>query len=349
TKLKEWISSELKGWISPSAMSFNNDKDIILNTEGRDPYEYTPLMHAVSLGDEELVKIFLNNGANPNLQKDTSPLMIALRSGREDLVSKLVEKKGADVNAADKSGKTPLMIAVESGREDLVSKLVEKGADVDAADKSGKTPLMIAVDSVNKENPMQSFVLMKALIPDEETRKDRLNKFLFTGNSTRVKNALYMSADVNAKDNRNGNTAIIDAAGWGKEDIVKILLEEGGDINQKHNKGETVLQKLKKAQARFAKGNDGVDALSKDPVYQGSHAKVITDKLNKADKHNLPKENPEELKKYQEIEKMIKKHQNKDLATRIQAGLYQGSKTVPSAIGFSGAPTNASGKGSRQQ
>ncbi|NDB86087.1 MAG: hypothetical protein EB127_25810, partial [Alphaproteobacteria bacterium] len=33
TKLKEWISSELKGWISPSAMSFNNDKDIILNTE----------------------------------------------------------------------------------------------------------------------------------------------------------------------------------------------------------------------------------------------------------------------------------------------------------------------------
>jgi ankyrin repeat protein len=48
---------------------------------------------------------------------------------------------GADLNAPNDDGETPLMRAVMMGDAELVEALVKAGANVNAADKSGKTAL----------------------------------------------------------------------------------------------------------------------------------------------------------------------------------------------------------------
>ena len=52
---------------------------------------------------------------------------------------------------------------------------------------------------------------------------------------------LEKGADVNARDNDDGNTALINASNLGQIDIVKLLLDKGADVNAKTNCGCTAL------------------------------------------------------------------------------------------------------------
>mgnify|MGYP002514907485 CR=1 FL=1 len=54
-------------------------------------------------------------------------------------ITKLLLENGADVNAANFSGKTPLMYAVCEKNEELVRMLMEKGANPDAIDNFGQS------------------------------------------------------------------------------------------------------------------------------------------------------------------------------------------------------------------
>ena len=71
--------------------------------------------------------------------------MMAIDKGMAGEASLMVEK-GANLDAADKDGKTPLMMAIAKGMAGEASLMVEKGANLDAADKDGKTALMMAID-----------------------------------------------------------------------------------------------------------------------------------------------------------------------------------------------------------
>lgn len=51
---------------------------------------------------------------------------------------------GADPNPFDAEGRTPLMVAARDGRDDLVRLLLEAGADPTLADGVGETPLITA-------------------------------------------------------------------------------------------------------------------------------------------------------------------------------------------------------------
>ncbi len=70
--------------------------------------------------------------------------------GHTETVTALI-KKGADVNAKDKDGRTALIWATFYGRTEIVTALIEKGADVNAKDKDGRTALMSAADNGRTE------------------------------------------------------------------------------------------------------------------------------------------------------------------------------------------------------
>jgi ankyrin repeat protein len=167
------------------------------------------LLHLVSeLGHEAVVKLLLGKGANVDAaDKDgRTPLSYAAESGHEAVVKLLLEK-GANVDAADKYGRTPLLIAARIGHEVVVRLLLEKGDNVNAVDKDGRTPLSYAAGN---------------------------------GHEAVVKLLLEKQANVNAAD-EYGGTPLLYAAGSGREVVVKLLLEKGANMDAADKYGRTPL------------------------------------------------------------------------------------------------------------
>jgi ankyrin repeat protein len=106
-------------------------------------YQYTPFQTAIKNGYLDVIKVFLEKGADVKAADNDgrTSLHWAARNGKLDVVKYLVEKD-ADVKAAANDGRTPLHWAAKYGNLDVVKYLVkEKGADVKAVDNGGNTPL----------------------------------------------------------------------------------------------------------------------------------------------------------------------------------------------------------------
>ena len=96
----------------------------------------TPLMVAAALGRTDLVKLFLDHGANPNLHADASmegmtAIHAAAGIGAVDVVSLLIDR-GAPVESTDLLGLTPISVASSQGKTRLVALLYARGANVNA-------------------------------------------------------------------------------------------------------------------------------------------------------------------------------------------------------------------------
>ncbi|RLN30226.1 hypothetical protein C2845_PM05G02570 [Panicum miliaceum] len=103
-----------------------------------DPVNYrgTPLHLAAAKDRDQVVKILLEHGADPNkvVNHVFSPLMMAC-CGHSLKCMKLLVQVGADVNFISPSGPSILMEAVDDGLTDIVKLLLEAGADPNIADR----------------------------------------------------------------------------------------------------------------------------------------------------------------------------------------------------------------------
>jgi uncharacterized protein len=140
-------------------------KDYPSNT--RSPYRHTapmslidatPLFLAAGAGDTELMRMLIAAGAKTEVtvKNGNTALMVAAGFGRvQDFLAgeeaqhfeatKLMLKKGAQVNAANAKGRTALMAAVSVGANSIVRELAEAGAELNARDGIGMTPWTIAM------------------------------------------------------------------------------------------------------------------------------------------------------------------------------------------------------------
>lgn len=78
-----------------------------------------------------------------------TPLCVAISKGEVEVVKKFVEY-GADINEKT-NGMTPLMYAARYNRVEIISFLLEKGADPKIKDERGYTALDHAMNSKAKE------------------------------------------------------------------------------------------------------------------------------------------------------------------------------------------------------
>jgi ankyrin repeat protein len=123
-----------------------------------------PLSSAALMGHVEIVKLFLNAGANVNyIREEGTALHYAVRgtgmpahivgeSLQNAEVAKMLIEAGTNLSLTDNpkscnyKGWTALMAAACYGRVTIAKMLIEAGAKINGTDKTGKTPLIIAAD-----------------------------------------------------------------------------------------------------------------------------------------------------------------------------------------------------------
>lgn len=99
------------------------------------------LFWSIDKQNVELVRYFVEEGAEVNQVSEVSPLFLAILRGSRKIVDLLL-KNGADLTErGEELGVSPLILAVNTGNREVVELLVSRGARVNAKDDRGWTAL----------------------------------------------------------------------------------------------------------------------------------------------------------------------------------------------------------------
>jgi ankyrin repeat protein len=169
----------------------------------------------------ELLRDDVANGktvTNPDLSqliwKDPCPLHTYIRNQNEP-VARILIQKGYSVNFRDgKHLDTPLHLAVRENLHSMIRFLIDNNADLSVRNESGDNPLSLAVKLYSVELDTISVLL--------EASKEHINSY------------------INSQDN-DDNTPLYSACSQGSEDMARLLLQYGPDLDIRCENGWTAL------------------------------------------------------------------------------------------------------------
>ena len=236
------------------------------DTKYPDKYGATPLHIASRKGFIDIVQLLIHHGADANLpdNQGVTPLHITSQEGFIDIVQ-LLFHHGADANRQDNHGETPLRIASQGGFMKIVLLLLRHGADANLSDNDGWSPLHAA--------SQEGYNTVVLLLLDYGAAADHPDSDGWTplhaasqgGHDHLVQLLLDRGAAPNHQDNRGRTPLHIawkrivllhpDAGANGpdsgpdrtllskrrNDNIVRLLLKYGADVNQPDSDGLTPL------------------------------------------------------------------------------------------------------------
>ncbi len=167
------------------------------------------LADAAEKMDRSRIRTLLKQRVDVNTPQADGMTALHWAAYRDDveLVTLLV-RSGANVKAANRYGVTPLSLACTNGAGAMVEMLLKAGADPNAPLPGGETPLMTAAR---------------------------------TGAVASVKALVSRGANVDSKDERRGQTALMWAAAEGHADVVQALIDADADFGTRVPSGLTPL------------------------------------------------------------------------------------------------------------
>ncbi|MBR2439448.1 MAG: ankyrin repeat domain-containing protein [Lentisphaeria bacterium] len=173
-----------------------------------------------------------------------TPLMLALWN-RDFVTAEKMLKAGADINETAYGGSTSLHLAVEEKRLDTVNFLLENGANPDLQDCLQRTPLHIAA---SYEKPEILMALLKKTKQTELKDFRKLTPLCYAVEDS-GKEAVQLLLKAGAKTdvivNQLFKTPLIMSAVVQKDpEILKILIENGIDIQSVNSSGENALHRV---------------------------------------------------------------------------------------------------------
>ena len=180
---------------------------------------------------------------NTNSDNGVTPLMIAAREGRLNVVTFLI-KEGVDVSIPDYDGRTALHFAAGSSENscEILSCLIENGADINKGRNDNQTPLMVAAE--NGHVSVATFLIEHGADVDlqDNDGKTALHHALHGSDvSCEILRCLIgIGADVNARTNNTGTPLMI-AAEKGHINAVTSLVECGANVHLQDKDGQTAL------------------------------------------------------------------------------------------------------------
>jgi len=126
----------------------------------------------------------------------------------------------------DSNGSTPLHVSSRNGHVEVVKLLFRLGADVDARNKANKTAVDLAIENDNAR--------IARFLTGYKDDENVLNNTRSTTLDTAHHGTDHVGMD-------GGKALLLDAAYEGDLGVVQSLLDQGGDINTRNDKLETLL------------------------------------------------------------------------------------------------------------
>ena len=265
------LHAAVSGRCNENIISAILDHGAIVNATNKE--NVTALVLTCEKGNENVINLLLNSGANPNIADTNGDIWLHKAARRECCteVFQAVLSHGVDVNATNKKNKTALVIACHKGNTDAINILLNAGADPNIPDCKGATCIHHAVikgcskdvletimnhgADVNATNKNNETALMLAC---EKGSKEAINVLLSAGadpsiakadgdtglhyavygdcNKEVLQSILRHGVDVNATNKKNV-AALMIACHKGNTDSIDTLLNAGADLNIPDCKG----------------------------------------------------------------------------------------------------------------
>jgi ankyrin repeat protein len=141
---------------------------------------------------------------------------------------------GINVNALNTAGKTALMVACERGKISLVKQLLDRKADPNLAGRDGATALILAAQ--NEQPEIIKLLLDHRAVPDTEDHNG------WTALSTAAYHGNVKSVQILASRSKTDlSRSLLFAALSDHKDVVKLLLDDGAEVDTRAPDGRTPL------------------------------------------------------------------------------------------------------------
>ena len=227
--------------------------EVGVNLEAKSPIGDTALSYSVLTNNLEVFKVLLQEGANININVYGGPLIVrAIDIGNLEIV-RLLLSNGADPNSTDLEGTPILSKAASNGNLEIVILLLESGVDIHIdphEEFSGGPPLFFAISSENLE--MIRFLLDRgADINQPEWYHNRTGLWITVCRNKNIEISQFLlknGANPNIRDaggfsgNPNdGRTPLMCAVNNGNVEMVKLLVSKGADVHEMNLVNKTVL------------------------------------------------------------------------------------------------------------
>ncbi|WP_265032364.1 ankyrin repeat domain-containing protein [Wolbachia endosymbiont (group B) of Apotomis turbidana] len=208
----------------------NEVKDLInqkANINAKDMYGWTLLHFAASRDKLSVVEFLFNNNANINAKDvyGNTPLHVAAQySSSLEIVKFLLDKDISGINNITNNGWTPLHVAIQGNKLNTVELLLGRGADIEVRDIYNQTSL----DLATRKGYLDIAGILKQVQLDR-----KLLTIVESGGFNEAKGLIAQDANIDTND-KNGNTLLYSAAEIGDLNLVKLLLDNGANIEAKN-------------------------------------------------------------------------------------------------------------------
>lgn len=275
------ITSKNKSNISTLRLAIESGQVVVVD-EIVNNYEYninqvdtngrSLLQDAVILGHEDIIKILIDKGINPNIidSHGKNVAFDAVAYGDDKILDKVLNIKGIDLNIKDNTGRTILHQKTTLDNDRLATKLLRYGADPTISDpdgysflthvalrgEKGKELLDTAIKygcNINAKSPSSHTVLMEVVKAFTNTSRIELER------RSELKDVAQELVDRGSDleiVNQYGETILFKTVRTNDYEGCAFLIKNGAKVNVTNNAQETPLM------LAFLQGNKALDIIS---------------------------------------------------------------------------------------